>query len=174
MPVNMLPELIIRRLSPDNADTFRSIRLDALASEPDAFATSYSQEEHCSDEEWRRRVKDPVFIAFDAGDPVGTMALLPKHPSRMAHRAELISVYVKERYRATGLASELLRVLTVYAREIGILQLELGVCADNAGAIRFYQREGFEILGCVRHGFRVEGHFFDETRMILRLDRPTG
>lgn len=167
----MSPDLIIRLLSLYDVDIFRSIRLEALAAEPDAFATSYTQESQCSEDEWSMRLRNPVFVAFDAGSSVGMMVLRPRRPSQMAHRAELTSVYIKDRYRAMGLATELLKAVTGYAREIGVLQLELGVRGDNARAQRFYQREGFEVVGCVRNAFRTNDRFFDEVLMVLRVDQ---
>lgn len=42
----------------------------------------------------------PTFVAIESGLPVGMMAVQPKRPTTMAHRAELTGVYVRRENRA--------------------------------------------------------------------------
>jgi ribosomal protein S18 acetylase RimI-like enzyme len=161
---------MIRLLGPDDVDAFRRIRLEALRAEPAAFASSVRDWESLPDEEWRRRLtENPVFVAFRDSEPVGIMGLMRQRSSRMAHRASIIMVYVRESLRGADLARELLKALADHARVSGIRQLELAVNAENAAAIRFYRREGFTEIGLIPGGFLHDGKEIDEIMMARRI-----
>ena len=161
---------MIRILSSDDVEVFRSIRLEALHAEPASFASSAEDWEALPDEEWRRRLTgNPVFVAFRNDEPVGIMGLMRQRSSKMAHRATIMMVYLRENSRGTGLAKALLDSLTDHAREHGIRQLELAVSAENEAAIRFYRREGFAEIGITPGGFLHEGKAIDKIMMARRI-----
>lgn len=164
-----LTDAEIRRLSTDEVGTFRRVRLEALRTEPSSYASSFDDWEALPDEEWRRRLNAPVFVAFRDSAPVGIMGLLPQRASKMAHRATLIMVYLRESQRGTGLAKDLLDTLAGFAEDEGILQLELAVSAENPAALRFYRREGFSEVGRIPGGFLHDGREIDEVLMVRRL-----
>ena len=161
--------MTIRRIEAAEVDAFKRIRLEALGSEPSAYASSYDDWATLPDEEWRRRLNDPVFVAFQNGEPVGIIGLLRQGAAKMAHRATIIMVYVRKSLRGTGLARALLSVVAEYARDIGIRQLELTVSAENPVAIRFYQREGFIEVGRIPGGFLQEGREINDVIMARRI-----
>ena len=161
---------IIRLLGPGDLDTFRTIRLESLRAEPDSFASSAEDWESLPEDEWRRRMLDnPVFVALDDEVPVGLMGLLRQRPSKMAHRATLVMVYVRRDLRGSGLASRLLEAATDHAREIGVRQLELAASAENEAAIRFYQRMGFTEIGRIPGGCIRDGREVDDVLMAKRI-----
>ena len=161
--------LTIRHVQADEMDAFRRIRLEALRSDPSYFASSYKDWATLSVEEWRQRLQNPVFIAFRDSEPVGITGLLQQRASKMAHRATIIMVYVRKSQRGTGLAKKLLDMVADYARNIGVLQLELTVSAENPAAIRFYLREGFSEVGRIPAGFLHDGREIDDVMMVRRL-----
>ncbi|MDW6026199.1 GNAT family N-acetyltransferase [Mesorhizobium sp. BAC0120] len=162
--------MIIRLLGQDDVDAFRRIRLEALRTEPAAYSSRAEDWESLSDEEWRRRLTDnPVFVAFDGSEPVGIMGFIREHSAKMAHRATIVMVYLRETRRGTGLAAELLAALTDHARKSGIRQLELAVSVENRGAFRFYQRAGFTEVGRIQGGYLHEGREIDEILMARRI-----
>ncbi len=56
---------MIRILGIDDVAIVKAIRLEALRTEPAAFASSVEDWEALSDEEWCKRLVDgPVFVAF--------------------------------------------------------------------------------------------------------------
>ncbi len=60
---------MIRHLGPEDIDIFRRIRLEALRSEPAAFASSSEDWEGLPDAEWRRRLTvNAVFVDFHEGE----------------------------------------------------------------------------------------------------------
>lgn len=162
---------MIRLLVPDEFEIFRRIRLEALRAEPAAFASTAADWEALSDEEWRRRLEaNAVFVAFRDGEPVGIMGLMPQQPSKMAHRATIIMVYVRMAERGNGLAATLLNAITDHARRSGIRQLELLVSAENPLAIGFYKKQGYREVGRVPAGFIHEGNEIDDILMVSRID----
>lgn len=162
---------MIRLLGRDDVEAFRSIRLEALRTEPAAFASSAEDWEALPDDEWLRRLTDnPVFVAFHDGEPVGIMGLMRNRSSKMVHRATIVMVYIREGMRGTGLAKALLTVLTKHARATGIRQLELSASAENPAALRFYEREGFKKIGRIPGGFLHEGKEIDDVLMARRID----
>ncbi|KXF75930.1 acetyltransferase [Paramesorhizobium deserti] len=163
-------EVSIRRLSMDEIDVFRCIRLEALSREPSSFASRYEDWDNLPDDEWRQRLNNPVFVAFLNGQPVGIMGLSRHHPSKMVHRATLISVYVRKSQRGTGIAENLLKAVADYARSIGVLQLQLAVSVENPAAMRFYQRQGFIEIGRIPGGFLDDGREIDEIIMVRCLN----
>jgi RimJ/RimL family protein N-acetyltransferase len=163
---------MIRLLGPDDADAFRRIRLEALRAEPAAYASRAEDWEALPNEEWCRRLtENPVFVAFDKDEPVGIMGLFRQRSSKMAHRATIVMVYVRESMRGTGLAAALLASVTEHARNSGIRQLELAVSVENQAAIRFYQRAGFAEIGRIPGALLHDGREIDEIMMARRIQR---
>lgn len=172
MPI--VSELVVRRLSAKDVDVFRRIRLEALSHEPFSFASVFGDWAHLSDRQWRQHLNQPVFVAFLGGQPVGMMGLRFERARKMAHRAKLVSVYVRKGKRGTGIAASLLRDVTEHALAHGVLQLELAVNAANLEAIGFYERHGFVKVGCIPDGFLGHDTKHDELIMVLRLAPPFG
>lgn len=122
------------------------------------------------DDEWRRKLHNPVFVALRKGEPIGMMGLLRFRPRKMAHRAMLVSVYVRQSERGTGIATDLLNVVLDDARRQGLLQMELAVSAENAAALRFYQRHRFIEVGRIPGGVLDDDREIDDLIMARRLD----
>ncbi|MDR6670155.1 GNAT family N-acetyltransferase [Rhizobium sp. 1399] len=162
--------ITIRRLSADELDLYRAIRLEALRSEPSSFATTIEDWLRLSREEWLARMASAVFVAFEENEPVGMMGLSRQMPSKMNHRARLVGVYLRKNLRGSGVAADLLDAVCDHAKSIGIQQLELTVSAEVARALRFYERHGFEAVGRVPNALRDEGEIIDELIMIRRLN----
>jgi ribosomal protein S18 acetylase RimI-like enzyme len=57
--------------------------------------------------------------------------------------AELESLAVAEEARGSGVGAELMRQCRELLRAAGISYWDVGVVESNAGAVRFYEREGF-------------------------------
>jgi len=160
----------VRRLCADELEAYRSIRLEAVSSEPAAFASTLNDWIGASDEQWRSRLASAVFVAFDqVHQPVGMMELSQRLPSKMRHRGLLAGVYVRKSLRGSGIADKLLDAVSIHAQRLGILQLELAVSAANRAAIRFYARHGFTVAGKISEGLRDGNRAIDEIIMTRRL-----
>lgn len=162
--------MALKLLDPNDFEIFKRIRLEALRVAPEAFASSLADWESLPDEEWRRRLtNNPVVVSFSGDEPVGIMGLMRQQASKMAHRATIIMVYLRDTERGDGRAVAMLNLLLEHARALGIRQVELAVSAENPAAIRFYQREGFHEIGRIPAGFLHEGREIDEIVMARSL-----
>lgn len=164
--------MMIRRLQPGEGAVFARIRLESLENEPESFASDISDFTGFYTLDWEPVLaKRTAFVAFQDDVPIGLAALVRMEMSRLAHRAEVINVYVNSAHRGRGIAASLWSALEQHAVAQGIEQLELAVNAENADAIRFYLARGCRQVGTIPRGFRHGDRYFDEVLMIRELDR---
>lgn len=85
---------------------------------------------------------------------------------RAENSKELHRLYVRDDMKGSGLGLELYKLILDFAKAAKSSELYLGVWSENARAIAFYSRQGFEIVG--KYLYQV-GRTFDDER-IMRLD----
>lgn len=162
--------ITVRLLTPDDAPLFRSLRLEALTLEPQAFASSLSDWSRMTEEDWRARLEAvDVFVAFEGDEPAGLMGLGREQGSKTRHRGLLIMVYVRADYRGRGIGDRLVEAVLDRARTKGMRQVELAASAQNPAAIGLYRRHGFQTIGTLPAGILHEGREIDEVIMVRRL-----
>ena len=160
----------IRRLGPGDLDLFRELRLEALATDGEVFASTYEHSRAMSDAEWTERLTDGVVMAaFDGSEAVALGGYLRQRPDKMAHRAMLVMIWVRPGARGRGLAEALVAALEADAAAEGVRRMELAVTVENAGALRLYERLGYERAGVIPGGFCHEGRDIDEVVMVKRV-----
>jgi len=166
--------MLIRRLTPSDAQAFRSLRLAGLEESPAAFGSSPDVESERDLELIASRL-DPgldaaVFGAFDAADLLGVLGLQrPDHP-KGRHRGHVWGMYVDVEQRRKGIGRALVEAVVAYARSLdGLVWLDLGVGTTNQAARRLYESFGFEAWGVERDALRVAGSAVDEAHMSLEL-----
>ena len=165
----------VRRLNYSDLPAFRSLRRTALLESPTAFSSTTASEHAISDEQMASRMEGASFSAiWGAGNAngllVGCAGLLHIPQRKLEHKGSLYAVYVAPCARGTGLGRRLLEAAIAYARgPAGLRQLQLGVTANNTAAIALYQKLGFDSYGCERDAIQVDGVFYDEILMQLRL-----
>ena len=87
--------------------------------------------------------------------------------ARNRHCGEF-GVSVARAFRGRGVGSALLERLLAWARASAqIERVELGVFANNTGAIRLYERLGFEVEGVRRGAIRLGDERIDLLLMAL-------
>jgi hypothetical protein len=69
--------LSVQRITPDNMDLFKAVRLRALQDAPSAFGSTYEREANFTDKDWRARIErwngeiGVGFLAIDRDVPCG-------------------------------------------------------------------------------------------------------
>lgn len=155
----------IRKLVESDLAATKALRLEALRLHPEAFSSDPERDVALTDEEWRERITPGRwFGAFVNDELVGIVAWMPGHSRKTAHTGEIGGMYVRETARGTGAAGALMdAALNDAAAQID--QITLQVNADNARAVRLYERHGFRTVGRIPHSMRIDGRNYDELIM---------
>nr|WP_260986146.1 GNAT family N-acetyltransferase [Bordetella genomosp. 13] len=156
----------VRRLGAGDARAYREIRLEALRRHPEAFASSW-EDEQAHDEAWfASRLRDGfVAGAFDAqGALVGTAGLLVPASTKLRHKGMLWGMYVSPRARGAGAAPALVQAVLDEARG-RVDAVSLTVTVGNEAALRLYRQSGFEEYAREPRALKVGGRYYDEILM---------
>lgn len=168
----------IRLLNDSDAQVYKEARLRSLKNDPDAFGSTYAQEEtkplgHFA--ERIRHTKDQFTLGcFDDDNTlVGIVNFLREKRLKTAHKGNIYGMYVDPLLRGRGVGKALLTALIERAtRECeGLEQIHLTVVSNNKSAKRLYVSLGFEVYGIEPQALKFEEQYFDEDLMILKL-RP--
>ncbi|MBD2108710.1 GNAT family N-acetyltransferase [Nodosilinea sp. FACHB-13] len=167
----------IRFLNSEDIAAYRDLRLHALKESPTAFASSYEQEAQFSLADFAARLRPNndaaggIFGAFsDRTQLIGMLGFSREHRPKRAHVGSLWSMYVLPEFRGQRVGSSLLDRAIAHARGLdGLRQIVLSVTAGNVAASALYQSRGFEIFGLERDSLCIDGTYFDEEYLVLRL-----
>ena len=165
---------MIRLLGPADAAAFQTLRLQALAEDPVAFASSFEDERDtplATVAERLRALPDRAIVgAFDGRRLVGLAAWHREEMRKLQHKGFVWGVYVADTHRRRGLGRRLLQAVIGHARQAdGIRQLNLTAYAANRTAIQLYESLGFVIYGREPAAICVDGMLHDDVHMSLRL-----
>ena len=164
----------IRELGPADAQEFQTLRFQALIECPLAFVSSY--EEECNTplsvvgEHLRNRPGRCVLGAFLDSQLVGIVGLQREELKKLSHKAFIWGMYVATVARRHGVGGELVTAAIARASRMqGVRQVNLGVNAVNAPAIRLYESLGFTSFGVERGFMSLDGELYDEVHMVCLL-----
>ncbi|WP_224488704.1 GNAT family N-acetyltransferase [Robertkochia flava] len=93
--------------------------------------------------------EQPLFHCFvaETGNTLAGMALVyPRYSTWKGKTIHLEDLIVREPLRGTGLGSALFSRVIAYGHEQGVKRIEWAVLDWNEGAIRFYERNGAQVL----------------------------
>ena len=158
----------VRPLCDDDYHAFRALRLESLELHPEPFAADLEQERAMTKEQWLARMATGItFGGFVDGVLSGVVVFARPARPKLAHTGEVGAMYVRSSARRIGLADALLEALIDHASRL-VEQIRLTVNAENARAIRFYERRGFREIGRIPRSLNIDGKFYDE----LLMQRP--
>lgn len=113
-----------------------------------------------------------LFLATDDGIPIGYTMVVFGEPAdadvaaaiTIRPTAELSKVYVREGHHGAGVAGQLVTASIRAAADRGAEGMWLGVNQENARANRFYEKQGFVLVGTKKFlvGDRYEDDFVRE------------
>jgi len=138
----------VRRLSADDWELWRRLRLAALRESPSAFGSTVGREAAFGEDVWRERLDDGdsvTVLATYAGAPAGIGGGFRDLPGLL----HVMAMWVRPRARGHRVAHAVLDGIRDYADEHG-LGLHLDVAVSNAAAWRCYERYGFVATGQTR------------------------
>lgn len=169
----------IRRLTLQDAPSFRALRLSALRDEPTAFGASYEEEAAFSPEVTATRLAEHpdqgVFGAFDGATLLGIVALRRENMRKLRHKGMIFGMYVAPEARGKGIGRSLLSQALALAQSVPeLLQVNLSVNASNVAAISLYESLGFETFGREPGAMKIDDVLHEELHMFWRPVRPAG
>lgn len=163
----------VRRLVGGDAETWRTLRLEALSLYPHAFLSTHDEAAAIPLEDIATGLdRGQTYAVFEDGAAVGMASLLPQHRTQTRHRGEVGGFYVRRAAQGQGAADQLLGALIAAGQAVGVWQLELHVAASNTRAIRFYTRHGFVECGRIPNATLSAGG--RETDLLLIRSDPPG
>lgn len=140
-----------RRAVPEDAQLFRSIRLQALKDSPEAFGSTYTSAIEREQKSWQKQLDSTVTgrlrntqFAFSHDECVGLAAL---YREEAVTHGDIIMMWVSPRHRGSDAGSLLVSRLLDWAREVDLETVYLNVTGSNDRAIHFYKKCGFSPTG---------------------------
>lgn len=155
----------VRLITPEDYESFRALRLESLRQLPANFAADPVQEEAMPKEEWLKRLASALSFGGFIDSALSGMVVFSR-PSRpkLAHTGDIGAMYVRAAAQGTGLADALMTALLDHASTV-VEQVQLTVNAENARAIKFYQRHGFREIGIIPRSLHVGDRYYDDMVM---------
>jgi ribosomal protein S18 acetylase RimI-like enzyme len=133
----------LKRLSEQDWQLWRSLRLEALGDAPHAFGSTLTQWSGVNDREerWRDRLRNSgvAYVCFLDLQPAGMVAATPP----LDDETELVSMWVAPPFRGRGVGDQLVAGVVDWASQQRLGQVRLYVREMNLAAQHLYQRHGF-------------------------------
>ncbi len=165
----------LRLLTPDYAEAFWHLRLEALSNDPASFADSAEEHLTTTVETVREHLRKGdaacnfVIGAFEDEKLIGTAGFFRRMHNKERHKGHIWGVYVRPESRGKGVASSLMKEIVRRARAIdGLEQITL-VASATLPAQRLYQALGFESYGIEPHSLKLGDQYIDDVLMVLWL-----
>ena len=110
--------------------------------------------------------KQIIYVFETDGKPKGMFKLVP-YFFRTSHVAYLGGLAIHPSWSGKGLGSQMMNEIKNFAKEKGILRVELSTSVINEKAIRLYEKAGFQKEGILRKYsyLETENQFLDEVMM---------
>lgn len=178
MAENTVTSIIIREIGLGDLDEFCRTRLQALIDFPRSFWETADEFRAKSMEEHAKRLAENVdsankFIlgAFDGGGKlIGTVGFNRDTGVKGRHRGMIWGMYVQSTQQGRGIGKALLEKAIERTRTMDDIEvLFLFVAPENAPARRLYTAVGFKTYGIEPYSMKVDGTYYDEEMMYLKL-----
>ncbi|MCL4342115.1 MAG: GNAT family N-acetyltransferase [Candidatus Thermoplasmatota archaeon] len=158
-------EIIVSRLNPESYNDFKTLRLESLRVDSQAFGSSYEEEINFVEEIWKSRIVNMLFAIYK-NKLAGMIGFLPRTRIKTGHVADIFSFYVCKEYRGLGIGWKLLNEALLEIRNNQkIIKISLSVNSEMEAAIHLYKKCGFNISGRLERELKLNGNFYDEFTM---------
>ena len=139
----------VRRITTDDWQLLRELRLASLLDAPEAFGQTHANALTIPDDEWQQVARASAsgdariwLFATDAGVDAGLVQARRRPPDECL----VFSMWVAAGARRAGVGRLLIDSVAHWASGWGACRLVLWVYGANDGAHRFYERIGFSVV----------------------------
>ncbi len=165
----------IRRLTSEDAVSYRALRLRSLQENPEAFLVTYDSEVSKPIEEIQHKLQPSsnrfTLGCFDKQELVGMVTFVREQHLKTIHKGNIYAMYVSPSCRGQNIGKALMKELVQRASTLeGLEQIGLTVISENRAAKQLYISLGFTVCGLEKNALKYEGQYWDEERMVLELD----
>jgi ribosomal protein S18 acetylase RimI-like enzyme len=161
-------DLHIVKLSPAEWEKYKTLRLNALQSNPIAFQDTYEKAYLHPDTFWQERLANQACIWLFAESNttiVGMMGAMPdkEHPQKIMN---IVGVFVASTHRNMGISKKLMTTLLkeIEKRE-SVEIVRLWVAETQVAARKLYENAGFKYVGKEKELIAHNGKLYEELIM---------
>ncbi|MGI4021772.1 MAG: GNAT family N-acetyltransferase [Janthinobacterium lividum] len=174
----MNPEIIIRKVKPEEAAEFAKLGADLFSETFAEFNNPQDMAQYLAEsfsvEKINQELSDPTaycFYAVKNSIPIGTIKLI-LHQNDASFTgiktAEVSRLYIAKAYHNQKIGAALMQLAIDFASKNQAVKLWLGVWEHNQKAIAFYQKWGFTKIGV--HDFKLGNDLQQDWLMEKSLD----
>ncbi|WCO00331.1 GNAT family N-acetyltransferase [Psychroserpens ponticola] len=163
----------IRKLSPNESNSYRELRLQCLKNYPTNFTSNYEDEkakEKLFFQPFIEQANSNNFVigAFYNNNLIGISGFQRYERLKIDHRGIIIQVYVKPQFQGKSVGINLIKFTLSEAFKIqGIEQVEIDVIESNTKAAKVYEKIGFAEYGIQKHFLKIENNYYDHKMMMI-------
>ena len=166
-----------RRLTSDNVDAFRALRMRALRDHPRAYLQTYEEESLRQRKFHEVMVESNIVMgAFETNDTVGVEILIGytimslNQMNKTKHKCSIWGAYVLPEHRYKDLAKKMRLRLFEVAKGMGLKYCTSSIVANNPAALRVHLGVGYIEMFRETDGVRhADGSFDDVIHLVKYL-----
>lgn len=164
----------IRKLNKTDAIEFRELRLLALQTDAQAFASLYEGEVEYPFSRFEQRLESTdskfTYGGFRNDELVCVATFYREGVKKLQHKGNIVAMYCKEKDRGSGVSESVVKELIKEASSIERLKvIDLTVLSMNDRAIQFYKKLGFERFATEPMAIYDGKQYYDEDMMRFYL-----
>jgi ribosomal protein S18 acetylase RimI-like enzyme len=166
----------IRPLGAADLADYKRLRDEMLALHPEAFTSDAESDARKEPTDYLHRLglerQDGghfVLGAWRGKRLIGSIGCEREERLKVRHIGHIIGMMVRPEARGVGLGALLVEACIAEARHAGLEMLTLSVTAENAGAVRLYERHGFAAYGLLRRALKIGNRYHDKLHMARHL-----
>lgn len=166
----------VRKLTDSDAEALWRLRLQALETEPVAFAESPEEHQRTTVQEFASRLRSGgegnfVVGAFDGEELVGMIGFYRDAHMKRQHIGHVWGVFVAPSARGKGVGRAMLMEVIRSAKALaGLRCVRLMVAVTQESAQHLYEGVGFRMFGTEPASLQVGERFVDENLMTLEFE----
>ena len=162
----------IKTLNTQDYLAYKTIRLEALITDPLSFGSTLEEETKRPNEYFKNKVtmtpQHFVMGLYDSDKLVSIAVFTRDNSLKESHKGEITSVYCMNHYRKQGLTTQLLIEVLKKAFSLPDLNIiKLTVLSQNTSAQKLYTNLGFKTYGCEPKSLYDGQQYYDEDLMFI-------